>query len=104
MTHELLDKLERLDAAATRGPWLVSDGAWEGFDGAWDVTGPDNCGVAGMTETAPAAKYPRNPEANAEFIAEARNALPSLIAEIRRQELLIVTLQAALEAVAGGGE
>lgn len=84
MTTEELQKLEELERRATLGPWHVGDGAAYGFDGSFDVHGPDNCGIAGMVGTAQAAKHQRNSEANAEFIAATRNALPELIAEIRR--------------------
>lgn len=81
MTDEELDALEALDRAATPGPWTVK---YEQFDDepyVDEIHGPDepsnplietDCGIYGPKKD------------DAECLVAARNALPRLIAEIRR--------------------
>jgi len=86
MTDPLdLDELERLEKAATPGPWsfkgtggLHMDGARDG----WMVEGPHN-GKRWPRIARDAAPYRERGE-NPALIAALRNAAPALIAEIRR--------------------
>lgn len=98
MDAKRLDEIEARANKATAGPWYALDGAAEGFDGSWDVAGPDGCGIAGMTATAPAATILRDRRANAEFVAAARTDVPDLVDEVRR---LAAELAAAREREAG---
>jgi len=84
MTDEELDAIRERAARATAGPWLVGDGELDGFPGSWDVWGSDYCGIASLAKTAEAAKFPRDLEANAEFIAHARTDVPALLSEVDR--------------------
>lgn len=84
VTDEELSELEALAAAATPGPWRIADG------GLTAVRGPDDervCSAydsdARHSEPLPFAATPEE-AANAALIARAVNALPALIAEVRR--------------------
>lgn len=71
MTNEELDALEALASRATKGPWLISEDGDFLEDGEAPITDlryfhmPDNL-------------------TNAAFIASSREAVPALIAEVRR--------------------
>jgi len=68
-----LDELQRLCDAATPGPWKFGDGyAW------FTVDGPDGREVCETGDATDAAHH------DGAFIAAARDALPKLIAEVRR--------------------
>lgn len=76
MTEEELSRIEALANAATPGPWEVSDS--EPLNGCiWSV-GPI-CGYDGD------ALGLRVGDPNADFVAAAREDVPKLIAEVRRQ-------------------
>jgi hypothetical protein len=68
MTDEELDRLEALAKAATQGPWTVDD-----HESAEHVHGPG---------PVPAATAIRHEDAA--FIAASRDAVPRLVAEVRR--------------------
>jgi hypothetical protein len=91
-------KLLELDAKATPGPWHVLDGSMEGFDGEWDVCGPDLCGIASISGTGSAAKFERNKEENAFFIAAARNDAPALARAVLSLSAEVERLNKILEA------
>lgn len=77
ITEEQLAELERLEREATPGPWLVEDKR-----GWWRVRGPG--GVA-FDDGSACNEY--NAECDADtrdLIVAARNALPQLLAEVRR--------------------
>ena len=99
MTDARLDDLDRLANGATAGPWYADDGAAEGFDGSWDVCGPDQCGIASITGTALVARYVRDKEANANFIAASRTAVPELVAEVRRLRAIVDKLPKTADGV-----
>lgn len=79
MTNDELDRLEALAGAATAGPWAAR---------------PDRCGVFHTVDDARGCSVldwhdgPNEPtfrmQADAEFIAAAREAVPALVAEVRR--------------------
>lgn len=80
MTPERLAELRAIAAAATPGPWTTSS--------AWSVR-------SGRDELVAATSY-YNHEADAEFIAAARTAIPALLAEIERLVSERGALRAAL--------
>lgn len=110
MTQDELDRLEALANAATSGPWCVWDGPQYvgggedlciGAGKKWlanmdhrfcasirDATfGPRECDPDTMTCdicTIDAGKITEEERANAAFIAAARDAVPALVAEVRR--------------------
>jgi hypothetical protein len=98
-----IDELERLERAATPGPWgVVTDGK---FGKELQVQPPS--GVTYICECG--WDFPDN-RADAEFIAAARNALPALLRVARAAEataqgieeggpLGLIELRAALEAL-----
>ena len=73
----VLDRLAGLEAAATSGPWAAGPGHNPYVRG----------GHFGMPQTVADCRY-RNGEADAALIAEARNALPALIAVARAARVL----------------
>ena len=84
MTEEELTRLEALEQAATPGPWvsLANDSVL--FCDVYSVAGDNNSPIIGI------CRMPESDDriADMAFIAEARNALPSLIAEVRRLRVL----------------
>jgi hypothetical protein len=98
MTPEQLDELDRLENAATPGPWEESAGIGDhfhiraichenGLEGRWLLVGTtcprerkDSIGMSFWPVTIDAEVD----QANADLIAASRNALPALIAEVRR--------------------
>lgn len=80
MTDEELDRLQELCDRATPGPWehgtatCCADMGW--------VDGPKGKGVVCPVYEASKRTHTLD-AADAEFIAEARTALPALIAEVR---------------------
>jgi hypothetical protein len=78
MTEFDLDELDRLHAAATPGPWLVS----------------------GIELSAPGSPEPTREqlEANSVFIAALVSAYPSLSAELRQSRARVEELEALLDA------
>lgn len=112
LTTELLNELERLEREASKAPWVEDDGnvfsqpqvdlgyaersarrtrglaaaPGSDSDGSWDGL------VAKCEQSLP------NFEADAEFITQARNNLPALIAAARR----LLDLESALEFLEGG--
>jgi hypothetical protein len=79
MTDAELDALEKLAAAATPGPWTIQFTTMS-----TRVYGPPESFVCGM----PAIDDP-TVEPDAHFIAAAREAVPALIAEVRRLRKLV---------------
>ncbi len=82
MTDDELDKLDALAQAATRGPWRV----WMSMDNTIDVCAdlealvPPLLGMYGRGGTRPTDGERRD----ADFIAASREAVPALVAEVRR--------------------
>ena len=71
-----LAEIEAVEAAATKGPWLQTDG--------WTVEGPradDGCGLMVSIDV--------GDPADGTFIAMAREAVPELVAEVRRLQAVI---------------
>lgn len=85
-----LDELEALHARTTKGPWRATN--LRKHTGACYITAP---GVGGAFvkvyahHPGVAAHRPMEGEANTAFIALAHEALPDLIAEIRRMRALV---------------
>lgn len=77
MTNVELDRLEALAGAATAGPWVADDG-WEGRDGFFYISQPRPFGDLVCSPDSTMS------EADARLCAEAREALPRLVAEVRR--------------------
>jgi hypothetical protein len=75
MTDNELDRLQALVDAATKGPWEYHD---RGTNYDWDVTGPRCLDLSGYVK---GMFWNRE---NAAFIAASRDAMPALIAEVRR--------------------
>lgn len=80
MTNEQLDELERLEKAATAGPWCTHPNGtslWQGAGWTGDQLGSRQrhvCNATGVTE---------QHVADLELLCEMRNALPDLIAAAR---------------------
>lgn len=95
ITQETLNRLKELEAKATPGPW-------EPFTEYWcNPQGPDTrtgCGPIHQCYEYPGG-IGQSPEAEADaaFIAESRNALPALLAEIERLRAVEAKLKEALE-------
>ena len=81
ITTEALAAIEALAEAATPGPWLAPGGAI--------VRAPKNPGIAGSLSDAVCTAFTanrnnRDASANTAFIAASREAVPRMVAEIRR--------------------
>lgn len=77
-----LDRLDALAAAATPGPWQEDGPWWSNHVSGWVITtGADRNAVAYQP-----LGWDRLPTsaADAAFIAAARDAVPALVAEVRR--------------------
>lgn len=85
-----LDALDALDAAATPGPWSAADehGLMPGATPAWCVSrmGDEmaNRGRVWLYDVAYVPQRGDHEQADAEFIAAAREAVPALVGEVRR--------------------
>lgn len=77
MTQDELDRWEALANAATPGPWVLVD---RDILGGYEVHAPDDWTVFG---------YNGPERTDAAFIAAARDAVPALIAEVRRLRGLV---------------
>jgi len=79
MTDADLSTLEALASAATPGPWRLNDPRrWEAPDGCRNIVG-------GVGESAIViARYDDGAGSNYDYIVAACNALPQLIAEVRK--------------------
>ena len=76
MTNEELDRLEALAKAATPGPWYhVYEGSSD-----WQVYGPHD----DIKPVASLHRYHAPSCPDAPFIAAARDAVPALVAEVKR--------------------
>lgn len=77
MTSEELDRLDALANAATAGPWQTNEGT------RWTVSKRPG---SGLTDAGTFFVVSMAPEdaADATFIAAARDAVPALVAEVRR--------------------
>jgi hypothetical protein len=94
MTDTEIAELERLEREATPGPWSRVDAPWRSSGmPPWVVTGDgDPHGATAICDLAiqmdgelgdDGGPQDSDPEADAAFIAAARNALPALLAEVR---------------------
>jgi hypothetical protein len=75
----MLDRLKKLEAAATPGPWKLEPDSSDGKDefwGYWHQTGPLSCPG-------------KDPNPDTELAAAARNSLPALIAVAEANKKLI---------------
>lgn len=79
MTNDELDRLDALAAAATRGPWKAA-----GLPSPRWIHTPSYVALAEALESRTRAEGKLDAEANAAFIAAARDAVPALVAEVRR--------------------
>lgn len=77
MTNEELNEILARAAAASPGPWVADGSAVEAFNAPID---PDIAITGSMT----IHSLPAEHEANAAFIAAAREDVPNLVAEVRR--------------------
>lgn len=91
LTPERLDELEALAEAATPGPWVVGDDASQ-------VIAP--CPCCGLIATCDPYGIPTGDRDydlqhhyNSGFIAASRQAIPELIAEVRRLRQLLSAAQ-----------
>jgi hypothetical protein len=91
LTPEYLAELKRLCNEATKGPWKTEGGAYPfeqhyESDGEVLVIALDDCDVHPIADCScnHTCRSLGEPEANALFIAAAREALPALIAEVER--------------------
>lgn len=111
MNDDVLNRIEKLAAAATEGPWFLHDFREASSEpSVYDIqvsfTDPDSLSVChmanGITGTFDEAL------ANAAFIAAARSDVPSLAAEVRRlraeNDALRSQVQAFADRIAGQAE
>ena len=85
MTQQELDALKALADAATPGPWLPSHNVDAPSDGNWEPDNPEREGRGeGPTLTGLYRDVKAWAEADAAFIAAAREAVPALLAEVQR--------------------
>jgi hypothetical protein len=108
MTAEELQKLEDLANAATPGPWNVHKCGWEKVGDAcgirqepvtssYEIRQLDGTVVRGETTNGLHVVYDTNRDEcchgmhseNAEFIAAAREAVPALVADVRRLRVVV---------------
>jgi hypothetical protein len=90
LSDEQLQDLERLAKVATPGPWST-DGERSEDDTYW-VSGPE---AVGPYDDTPLCAESRTP-ADAALVATMRNALPSLLAEVRAARLAQPVVEAAM--------
>lgn len=81
MTQDELDRLEALAKAATPGPWYQ---VYEGSSD-WTVYGPDD----DVKSVANLHRWHQVECPDAAFIVAARDAVPALVAEVRRLRALV---------------
>lgn len=91
MTPAELAELRRIEQAATPGPWGVE---YDGPDGACVRTEQPETDMPHLSKEKHVACYCfngqlENPEADATFIAAARNALPALLDEVERLQAIV---------------
>lgn len=83
-----LERLSRIEQQATKGPWKAVAGLWTAEDGKQQVfpavISSDGDPSKAGTWLVAAGTGSADPESNAEFIAEARTAMPRLVAAIQR--------------------
>lgn len=85
MTAEHLEQWRALADAATPGPWLPSHNVDAPSDGNWEPDNPEREGRGeGPTLTGLYRDVKAWAEADAAFIAAAREAVPALLAEVQR--------------------
>lgn len=90
MTPERLAEIEAREKAATEGPWAY--GGQEGFQSIdYPQTPPFEtrrieCGGDTLANVSQGGTLLPSDEANALFIAHARQDIPDLVAEVKRQE------------------
>jgi len=105
LTDEQLDRWERLAQQATPEPWSAADehGLLDGADPAWCVSRMQP-GYEAMSEIEGymydvAYTTGTNEQADAEFIAAAREAVPALAAELRASRAREQELQQRIDGV-----
>lgn len=98
MTNDELERLERLYSQATPGPWYTVDQMWRGRnDPTWVIAGHyDPHFGAGICQPLEILEWENDEEptytqqdCDMEFIAEARSAVPKLIAKVRKLQSII---------------
>lgn len=91
ITAEVLAELERMEKAASPGPWHAFGRAEDGKMPIVEFGHPDNPTGDYGGFLYGSTGYSPLPEENAALIAAMRNALPALIARIRELEALLTT-------------
>lgn len=89
-TEEQLAELERLEREAMPGPWRTARHQDPSCDVAYVLP-------HGMPGEEVATVYIDDSERHAAFIVAARNALPSLVAEVRRLRAIVESYEAAAD-------
>ena len=97
MTAEHLEQWRALADAATPGPWLPSHNVDAPSDGNWEPDNPEREGRGeGPTLVGTYRDVKAWAEADAAFIAAARDAVPALLAEVDRLRAELNTATAAI--------
>lgn len=94
MTQDELDRLEALANAATPGPWVANGGVPEQVIHCPTKRHPNRTtfhSIVWLTQTdyASGEYYADMMDGDAQFIAAARDAVPALVAEVRRLRGLV---------------
>ena len=83
MIEQILSRIEKLDAGATRGPWRLDDPSWKEFNDITVWCGPDDpeearclCNMGEPIECCSDKESAEISYANGEFIAASRHLLP----------------------------
>lgn len=88
LTDEELEELERLEQDATPGPWVFRDDSC----GEYRVLGPD-CKLVFNKDFGGLRRHLMPPhEEDARLFVAARNALPSLLAEVRELRAIVAQI------------
>lgn len=82
--EEKIDELERLEKAATPGPWRSS--TWYGIDGGWAAVGPHHEPLSDEDSDEPDGEVEDRAKNDAAFIAAARNHLPDILAALKEAQ------------------
>ena len=99
ITDAELDEWERIERAATAGPWRLQPEEFDDWGmiregNGWPVANSYTnamCPRAEAEEARRLGRTPRQVAANGEFITEARNAFPRLLAEHRKLRAHIIS-------------
>lgn len=92
-----LDRLEALAAAATPGPWKTALGSGDHVQTLVVTEAHPRIAIADCAHDDWLAITPRDHRPNMNFIAEARTAIPALIADVRRLRAGMVGLLADID-------